>query len=162
MTELQVCMEFMWKWTHHGPHCLSGTSRTSSIAARRALLPFKQISGHPDRAGQNTMPTKEELTCSLHSTQPHSKNKKYFKGPFLVLQLVTNRGLVWVPGSQYSYHCAFRYWSVSPGTERVPYICDKLKYQKGDWNYFFLCKRQEWLKRLDSVTLTQSLTFIFN
>ena len=28
----------------------------------------------------------------------HSKNTKYFQAPFLVLQLVTNRGLVSVPG----------------------------------------------------------------
>ena len=28
----------------------------------------------------------------------HSKKKKYFRAPFLVLQVVTNRGLNWVPG----------------------------------------------------------------
>ena len=29
---------------------------------------------------------------------PHSKKKKYFRAPFLVLQVVTNRGLYSVPG----------------------------------------------------------------
>ena len=33
----------------------------------------------------------------------HSKNKKYFQAPFLVLQLVTNRGHVSVPGRTRQY-----------------------------------------------------------
>ena len=33
----------------------------------------------------------------------HSKNKKYFQAPFLVLQIVINRGLVSVPGRTNKY-----------------------------------------------------------
>ena len=34
---------------------------------------------------------------------PHPMNKKYFQKPFLVLQLVTNRGLMSVPGRTNQY-----------------------------------------------------------
>ena len=33
----------------------------------------------------------------------HSKNKKYFQAPFLVLQLVANMGFASVPGKTYQY-----------------------------------------------------------
>ena len=38
------------------------------------------------------------------STLLHSKKKQYFRAPFLVLQVVTNRGLYSVTGPQDSYH----------------------------------------------------------
>ena len=37
------------------------------------------------------------------TSKAHSKNKKYFQEPFLVLQFITNRGLVSVPGRTKQY-----------------------------------------------------------
>ena len=50
-------------------------------------------------------------TASLNHT-PHSKNKKFYQEPFLVLQLVTNRGLVSVTGrtNQYLEGPQLEYW----------------------------------------------------
>ena len=40
----------------------------------------------------------KSVYCHHTRIQPHSEKKKYFRGPFLVLQLVTNGGLYSVPG----------------------------------------------------------------
>ena len=95
-------------------------------------------------------------SCSLISELfPHSKNKKYFSAPFLVLQLATNRGLVpatiiWKshnwnifrqPGPQYFYSGPSKYWNASP-------VCDKLKHQKRCSKLLLFLGCQQFLKVL--------------
>ena len=61
----------------------------------------------------------------------HSKNNKYFRAPFLVLQLVSNGGLVSVPGrtNQYLEGPQYQYWGpgglVGPSRYRQEFpFCD--------------------------------------
>ena len=74
----------------------------------------KMTSYTPIEEGKNLIPNGNKwitsLSChelllimisQLQSELIHSKKKKYFQAPFLVLQLVTNRGLVSVPGRTY-------------------------------------------------------------
>ena len=62
------------------------------------------------------------------STEEYAVRKKYFQAPYLVLQIVTNRGLYSVPGRtkwylegpggpQDAYHGPSRYHLVLPGTQ---------------------------------------------
>ena len=73
----------------------------------------------------------------------HSQNKKYIQAPFLVLQLVTNRGLQSVPGrTKQHQEGPNKPIMVLPLFVPSKYslefsTCDKLKYQKGTWKLFF-------------------------
>ena len=76
--------------------------------------------------------TRDRQSPRPHPVPEHSKNKRYFQAPFSVLQLVTYRGLVSVPGRtnhylegpwqeypntsgpQYSYCGLSRYWLLNP------------------------------------------------
>ena len=76
------------------------------ILIRLGLYSLQNVCGQQRRCqlliciDQHTLHA-QPLTFKLHflpKINPHSKNKKHFRAPFLVLQLAMNRGLVSVPG----------------------------------------------------------------
>ena len=81
------------------------------------------------------------IAPTIHKIYDTLPEKKYFQAPFLVLQLVTNRGLMsvlgrtkwYLVGPQYEYRGPVWSFQVLFGPSRYSLessICDKLKHQK--------------------------------